>query len=560
MNSISVKAALTMAFAILVAVIVGIGYVTYTRMAAIYHDVETFSDNITPTIQAVATLTNTINDWRIVEGEHLASADANEMTSKEAELAQHKADFAKKTANFEKLIDQDEERQLYQSFRTKWTSYEQLHARLLTLSRAGQDGEAERLYNGEMGTLFDSLRADVRQAREVNLRKADQASKDADAEYEATIWLVTAAIIAGIVLALASMAYGFFGVSRPIGEITQAMSSLAGGNTSTSIPFSERGNEIGSMAKAVQVFKDNMIRSRELEQEAEASKKAAETARRHGLNEMADSFERAVGGIVQSVSDAAQRLQTAAQGLSNGAADTTHQSTIVAAASEEASANVRTVAAAAEELSGSVREISRQVSESSNMANRAVQEAEATTAQVSGLSEGAQKIGAIVDLINGIASQTNLLALNATIEAARAGEAGRGFAVVASEVKALAEQTSKATAEITNHIGGVQSATDQAANAIIGIGKTIDDINQIAATIAAAVEEQGAATEEIARNVDQAAQGTVEVTRNIAGVNKAAEESSVSARDVLTSATELSSQSERLRQEMQRFLATVRAA
>jgi methyl-accepting chemotaxis protein len=194
------------------------------------------------------------------------------------------------------------------------------------------------------------------------------------------------------------------------------------------------------------------------------------------------------------------------------------------------------------------------------MANRAVQEAEATTAQVSGLSDGAQKIGAIVDLINDIASKTNLLALNATIEAARAGEAGRGFAVVASEVKALAEQTSKATAEITNHIGGVQSATDQAATAIIGIGKTIDNINHIAAQIAAAVEEQGAATEEIARNVDQAAQGTVEVTRNIAGVNKAAGESSASARDVLTSATELSSQSERLRQEMQRFLATVRAA
>ena len=207
-----------------------------------------------------------------------------------------------------------------------------------------------------------------------------------------------------------------------------------------------------------------------------------------------------------------------------------------------------------------MREISRQVSESASMANRAVAEAEETTAQVAGLSEGAQKIGAIVDLINDIASKTNLLALNATIEAARAGEAGRGFAVVASEVKALAEQTSKATAEITGHIAGVQTATDRASHAILGIGKRIHEINNIASTIAAAVEEQGSATNEIARNVEQAAQGTVEVTRNIAGVNQAAEASSASASQVLSSATELASQAEKLRHEMNRFLSTVRAA
>ena len=207
-----------------------------------------------------------------------------------------------------------------------------------------------------------------------------------------------------------------------------------------------------------------------------------------------------------------------------------------------------------------MREISRQVSESASMAKRAVAEAEETTAQVAGLSEGAQKIGAIVDLINDIASKTNLLALNATIEAARAGEAGRGFAVVASEVKALAEQTSKATAEITGHIAGVQAATDRASHAILGIGKRIHEINNIASTIAAAVEEQGSATNEIARNVEQAAQGTVEVTRNIAGVNQAAEASSASASQVLSSATELASQAEKLRHEMNRFLSTVRAA
>jgi methyl-accepting chemotaxis protein len=560
MNSISIKAALSTAFAILVAVMVGIGYVTLTGMSGIYEDVETFSDNITPSIASNATLTNTINDWRIVEGEHLASADANEMTAREAELAEHKADFVKKTADLEKLIDDDEKRRLFQAFRTKWTNYEQLHARLLPLSRAGQDAEARALYIGEMGAVFDSLRDDLRSIRALNLRNSDKAATDSDVEYKATIWLATSAIIVGIVLAFAAMAYAFFGVSRPISSITEAMSSLAGGDTSTQIPFGDRRNEIGSMASAVQVFKDNMIRSRELEKEAEAAKTRAEAERKRDMGQMADQFERAVGGIVTAVSDAASELQSAAQALASSASETTHQSTIVAAASEQASANVRTVAAAAEELSGSVREISRQVSESANMASKAVHEAEQTTAQVSGLSAGAQKIGAIVDLINDIASKTNLLALNATIEAARAGEAGRGFAVVASEVKALAEQTSKATAEITGHIGSVQSSTDQAANAILGIGRTIDEINHIASTIAAAVEEQGSATEEIARNVDQASQGTTEVTRNITGVNRAAETSSASASQVLSSATELAKQSERLRAEMQKFLVTVRAA
>jgi methyl-accepting chemotaxis protein len=342
--------------------------------------------------------------------------------------------------------------------------------------------------------------------------------------------------------------------------LTQGVVRLAQGDLSMDIGEPRGQDEIGEITRAVRVFRDNMIRARALEQEAEAAKVKAEAERKRDMAQMADQFERAVGGIVTAVSDAATELQTAAQALSSSSSETSHQSTVVAAASEQAAANVRTVAAAAEQLSGSIREISRQVSDSAQMASKAVHEAEQTTEQVSGLSVGAQKIGAIVDLINDIASKTNLLALNATIEAARAGEAGRGFAVVASEVKALAEQTSKATAEITGHIGAVQSSTDQAANAILGIGKTIDDINQIASAIAAAVEEQGSATDEIARNVDQAAQGTTEVTRNITGVNRAAETSSASASQVLSSATELARQSERLRAEMQKFLVTVRAA
>jgi methyl-accepting chemotaxis protein len=425
------------------------------------------------------------------------------------------------------------------------------------------DGAAGDLKGLDAKTWFDAATARIDLLKAVEDRLSHDMTALTNTEYAAAdnALLTLGALIAftltasfGAVILMARS------ISLPLRALVGVMTRLSGGDAAVEVTGTGRGDELGSMAGAVQVFKDNMIRARELEKEAETSKVKAEADRKRSMVEMADQFERAVGSIVSAVSSAAIELQSAAQVLSSSSSETTHQSTIVAAASEQAAANVRTVAAAAEELSGSVREISRQVSQSASIARKAVQEAEQTNSQVSGLSVGAQKIGAIVDLINDIASKTNLLALNATIEAARAGEAGRGFAVVASEVKALAEQTSKATAEITDHIGAVQSSTNHAANAILGIGNTIDEINQIAAAIAAAVEEQGAATEEIARNVDQAAQGTTEVTRNISGVNRAAETSSASANQVLSSATELAQQSEKLRAEMNKFLATVRAA
>ncbi|AWI87791.1 chemotaxis protein [Methylobacterium sp. DM1] len=349
-------------------------------------------------------------------------------------------------------------------------------------------------------------------------------------------------------------------VARPIRRMTGLMSRLAEGDASVEIPFRERREEVGAMANAVQVFKDNLIRTRALEEETALARAGAEAQRKAAMREMADSFERAVSGIVGTVSAAATELQATAQSMEGTASQTASQSNAAAAEAEEAAANVGTVAAAAEELGASVQEIARQVTGSTALAQKAVVEAEGTAQLVQDLSVAAAKIGDVVGLISTIAGQTNLLALNATIEAARAGEAGRGFAVVAAEVKELANQTARATDEISGQIGQVQTITGQAVNAIGDIAARIREIDGLAGSIAAAVEEQGAATQEIVRNVSEASAGTGAVTGNVASVAAAAEETGAAASQVLTSASELSRQSEHLDGQVRHFLHTIRAA
>ena len=383
----------------------------------------------------------------------------------------------------------------------------------------------------------------------------------AEAEEAVSQLLIMQWIILGLGIAIGA-AIAFFtsrSIATPVVEMTQSMKRLAEGDLEVEVPAQGRGDEIGDMSGAVQVFKDNAIERVRLEKEQKEAEIRTEKEKKAMMNKMADDFEASVGGVVQSVSSSATQMQSSAQSMASISEETSSQAVTVAAASEEASTNVQTVASAAEELSSSIGEISRQVSQSSTVAKAAVEEAGKTREVVQGLIGSSEKIGEVIALIQDIADQTNLLALNATIEAARAGDAGKGFAVVASEVKNLANQTAKATGQISGQITDIQNASQEAAGAIEGIGKTIGEVNEIASAIAAAVEEQGAATSEIARNVEQAAAGTNDVSSNIASVTEAAGEGGKAASEVLDAAGELSSQSETLRAEMDKFLEQVRA-
>ena len=368
------------------------------------------------------------------------------------------------------------------------------------------------------------------------------------------MWGAFAAALLGIIFAWIIAR----SITGPIKVMTAVMTRLAGGELRITVPALDNRDEIGEMAQAVQVFKENALEVERLKAEREAQDRRAVEEKKRSMNQFADGFESSVKHVVSAVSSAAEQLQRTAQSMSANADQTSRQCTIVAAAAEQASANVQTVASATEELTSSINEISRQVSESSRIGSLAVEEANRANTTVNGLSEAAQKIGVVVNLINEIASQTNLLALNATIEAARAGEAGKGFAVVASEVKNLANQTAKATEDIQAQVGQMQSVTGSTVDAIKNITGTIRRMSEISTTIASAVEEQGAATREIARNVSEASKGTQEVSSNISGVAQAAGETGRDAGETLSAANNLGTESQTLSREVERFISTVR--
>ncbi len=373
--------------------------------------------------------------------------------------------------------------------------------------------------------------------------------------------LTQGGIVVGIMLLTALISFVIArSISRPLARTTGNMMRLADGDKSITIEGTENKAEMGALARALAVFKDNALAMDQLALERAAQDERARAEKRQTMLDLADNFESSVQHVVGQVSAASVELQSSAQSMAGNTDQTTNQAALVSSASEQAFGNVQSVAAATEELSASISEISQQVTQSTNIASKAVAEAKQTDQTINGLAQASQRIGDVANLIRDIANQTNLLALNATIEAARAGDAGKGFAVVASEVKNLANQTAQATEEITGQISSIQGATGEAVTAIRGITNTISEIDQIASTIAAAVEQQGAATREISRSIQQAADGTRDVSQNIAGVSEALTESGRLAEGLLGAASDLSRQADVMRTEISRFVERVRAS
>ena len=559
LNSISLKAKLRVVFAALILLFAGTAYFAIDRLQVVDDSSSVIADRWLPRTQLLGTMNTMASDFRLGEARHLLTNDASGYAASQKMRDEANANLHAAAEKYAKLIRSENDKTAFVAKIAAWDQYVRNGAAMIAASAAGEKDIATKLFN-ESRPAFNALGENIQKTIDADAEKASKASADGTATYESSrAWLIGVGIFIALFACLMAV-YFERNVAVAVVRLTDAMKKLADGDLKVEIPGTGRGDEIGAMVNSVEIFRQNAINLEASKAEQEVQKAAAEAEKRRSMNELADRFDATVKGVVGAVSSASTQLQGNAQSMSAISEETSRQAIAVASATEQASSNVQTVAAAAEELSSSINEISRQVAESSSIANQAVEEAQNTNARVEALAQVAQKIGDVVKLIQDIASQTNLLALNATIEAARAGEAGKGFAVVASEVKALANQTSKATEEIGAQIGAIQTEANGMVNAIQGIGQTIARINEIATTIAAAVEEQGAATQEIARNVQQAAAGTNEVSANIGGVTKAAEEAGHGAEQVLGAANELSQQSAVLSREIDSFITTIRAA
>ncbi len=377
---------------------------------------------------------------------------------------------------------------------------------------------------------------------------------------ESSFAAIGIATLVMLLLTIASLPFFVGGITRPIRSTTNVMTKLAEGDLEVDIEGTERTDEIGAMARAVSIFKDNAVEAERLRGDREAQEQRAQQSQKAAMQKLADDFEATIMNVVEKVSGAAQQMQSSAKKMGESAVTASKEANVVASTSVQMSSNVQAVAASSEELTSAIHEIARQVAEASSVSAAAVEEGHRVSAQIASLSSASQKIGEVVGLITDIAGQTNLLALNATIEAARAGEAGKGFAVVASEVKNLANQTALATEETAGQITAIQDATNKAVQAIASISATIGRVSEISSAIAAAVEEQGAATQEISTNVQQAASGTDEVNQSIVQVSGLTSDTGKAAEEVMYAAENLSREGDELRSEVQRFLAHVRAA
>ena len=562
-QDLSIPTKVIIAFALVFACTMGLGLFGLAQTRAVNQKAADVRDNWLPSTKLLGMLLSDTKEFRIREARVLMVAGEGDQTrlAKEIDVMREgEADVDKNMTAYQPLVaaNTEDERQM-KAFAAAWGTTRATTDKLLENVHYGDLRAAANLYLGENKAAYDAAVAAAAADMVFNAGEGGRSANEGAATYARALWLTIVALVAGGAICLGITFAMILGIARPIRLTAETVDRLATGDLEVAVVGAERKDEIGLLARSLEVFKRNALESRRLAAEREAERQAKEQRAEH-LASIVKDFEARISAMVSGLSAGSTELETTARSMSETAERTNRQATIVASASEEASTGVQTAAAAAEELSVSIQEITRQVAQSSSITEKAVADAQRTDSIVRQLADGADKIGQVIGLITSIAGQTNLLALNATIEAARAGDAGKGFAVVASEVKNLANQTAKATDEIGAQISAIQGATKEAVSAIQGIVNTITQISSIATSIAAAVGEQGAATGEIARNVQQTAAAAQDVSNNISGVTMAANDTGAAATQVLSSAGDLSKQAEELTERVHSFLTDVRAA
>ena len=557
-SSLTVKFKVRAVFGILIVVLLLMGIFAWWKLGQVGEAATNVRDEVLPATQTLGYMNDAAQGYRILEAEHVLAVDAKEMATIEKSQDDTASQMKTFKADFEKLLSADAKPK-YAAFQTGWDKFIADNAKLNDASRKNDDEAVGKLYRGDTKKSFDAVVTALDDLIKLNVSYGTKAAQSgADQAGSSELVILGAILLSLIVCGVGSWIF-VSSVLVPILGIAEVMTRLSANDLSVSIEGADKQDEIGSMVRSVEVFKENMVKAAELSRD-QRDEQVAKEKRQERIAQHIATFADRISREIDSLSKAAESMRQASQTMSQTATETSHQADAVDQAAQLASSNVESVANATGELASTVDEISRQVDLSSQIARKAVDEANRTNQTIQGLAGAAQRIGNVMQLIGHIASQTRLLALNATIEAARAGEAGKGFAVVASEVRNLANQTASATDDIALQIGAIQTATQEAVSAITHIGGTITEISEISTMISTAVEEQGATTLGMKRNTEEAASGTMNVSANISQVSAGAGQTGAVAGEVLNAAVALGKQATLLRQEIDSFLDQIRAA
>jgi len=554
----TIKARLLISLAILSVLLVAISATGWIALSVSNHGISSiFNDRVLP-LKDLKT-TSDMYAVNMVDAAHKVRSGGLTWEQGRQSVDQAVKEIDERWSAYMSSYMQADERHLAAEAKRKMEKAKETVDRLRTLFQTKDKAGLDQFVADDLYATIDPITEAIGRLVDIQLEGSREDFHRTQETYDRSRWVLGGGVLLGIGAVAFALTTTLGRVIRPLSRIAAVMEDLAKGDLQIAVEGADRNDEVGTLARLLQVFKDAAIANRRMEEEQRVEQTRKEDRQRQ-IESYIATFDRVVSNALGRVASASTDLNRTAESMATLAEQTNRQAAASAAAAEQTSANVQTVASATEEMAASIQEISRQVATSNDIASKAAAQAQETTNSVRSLADAANRIGEVVNLIHNIAAQTNLLALNATIEAARAGEAGKGFAVVASEVKALANQTSKATEEIAAQIASVQAATQGTVGAIEGIGHTIATINEIASAIAAAIEEQNATTGEITRNVQQAAQGTEEVSTNVVQVNQAATQTGTAATQVLGASNELAQQAETLKQEVESFLARIRAA